>query len=159
MVTIGRPMISPGPASPAGRSAPRRSGRSQPPARVQRLITGAHVWLYRVSRGRLGGGIGGRPVVLLTTTGRKSGKSCTPPLGDVAGGDTSAVVALNAGAPGTPAWWLNLKQDQVCQVQVGSRKPIYRRGTRRAGKISGIGKSEQKCIYCDSATLSRSLKL
>jgi deazaflavin-dependent oxidoreductase (nitroreductase family) len=49
------------------------------------------------------------PVLVLTTTGRKSGKQRSIPLGYLRVGDSFAVLASNAGNDRTPAWWLNLQ--------------------------------------------------
>jgi deazaflavin-dependent oxidoreductase (nitroreductase family) len=59
------------------------------------------------------------PVLLLTTRGRRSGRLHTVPLGyfDCAG--VRFVVASNGGAPGDPAWYLNLTVHPEVQVEVG----------------------------------------
>ena len=76
------------------------------------------VWLYRLSGGRLGGRMRGFKVLLLTTTGRKTGKLRTVPLGlfDWPGG--YLVVASNGGQPRHPAWYLNLMNNPHATVQV-----------------------------------------
>lgn len=77
-----------------------------------------HVGLYRLSKGRIGGTMGRSKVLLLTTTGRKSGKARTVPVGafDRQGG--WVVVASNNGQPAHPAWYLNLKSQPRVSVQV-----------------------------------------
>ena len=69
-----------------------------------------HRFWYRVSGGRIGGNVGKAPVLLLTTTGRKTGKRrhdarAVPAADD----DCLVVVASNAGDTKNPAWWTNLK--------------------------------------------------
>jgi len=64
----------------------------------------------------------GSPVLLITTTGRKSGKPRTIPLLYLPEGDNLVVVASNGGTSGDPAWWLNLKDDPAANVEVGGRK-------------------------------------
>ena len=59
-------------------------------------------------------------MLLLTTTGRKSGKPWTKPLLYLPDGETLVIVASKGGAPAHPQWWLNLKHTPVVQVQVGS---------------------------------------
>jgi F420H(2)-dependent quinone reductase len=77
-----------------------------------------HVGLYRLSEGKLGGSMRGFKFLLLTTTGRKSGKTRTVPLGlfDRPGG--YLIVASNSGQPTHPAWYHNLKSHPQVTVQV-----------------------------------------
>jgi len=56
----------------------------------------------------VGGGKGLVPTLLLTTTGRKSGKRLTLPLIFGRSGDDYVVVASKGGAPAHPSWYLNL---------------------------------------------------
>ena len=92
----------------------------------RRLLTAlsrAHVGLYRASRGRLGGRISrGAPVLLLTTTGRKSGKQRTTPLLYLEDAGRYVVIASVGGAPKHPAWYLNLLANPAATLEVGSRK-------------------------------------
>lgn len=82
-----------------------------------------HVGLYRASGGRLGARLRkGVPVLLLTTTGRKSGKRRTTPLLYVEEGDRYVVIASAGGAPSHPAWYLNLRSNPAATIQVGGRK-------------------------------------
>jgi len=92
-------------------SAPRAAGdRCIPWGAVRRLLFSAfvkaHAALYRASGGRLGGRLRkGAPVLLLTTTGRKTGRRRTTPLLYVEEGDRYVVVASAGGLhripPGT----------------------------------------------------------
>jgi len=87
-----------------------------------RAFVKVHVAVYRASGGRLGGRLGkGVPVLLLTTTGRKTGKRRTTPLLYVEEGDGYVVVASVGGAPSHPAWYLNLRSNPAA-MQVGGRK-------------------------------------
>ena len=68
-----------------------------------------HGGLYRVSGGRIGAHVAGLPVLLLTTTGRQSGKRRTVPLGYYDDdGHALVVVGSKGGAPQHPAWYVNL---------------------------------------------------
>lgn len=80
----------------------------------------AHAWLYSHSGGRLGGGVGGHPVLLLTTTGRRSEQKRCTPVQYERFGDEIVVVAAGGGSPGPPAWWLNLEADPEVEVQTGA---------------------------------------
>lgn len=69
-----------------------------------------------------GGGKGLVPTLLLTTTGRKSGKRLTLPLIFGRSGDDYVVVASKGGAPAHPAWYLNLAAHPEVEVQVKADK-------------------------------------
>lgn len=88
---------------------------------VQRFVTGAHAAVYRLTGGRVGGRMLGSPVLLLITTGRKTGRRRSTPLLYLEDGEDLAVVASNGGAKQHPAWWLNLKAAPEAEVEVGSR--------------------------------------
>jgi deazaflavin-dependent oxidoreductase (nitroreductase family) len=78
-----------------------------------------HPWLYRVSGGRIGGRVIGLPVLLLTTTGRKSGAPRTRALTYFPHGDASVVAASYLGEPRHPDWWLNLRKNPSATIQRG----------------------------------------
>jgi len=78
--------------------------------------------LYRLSGGRVGGKIGRAPVLLLTTTGRKSGEPRTAPVVYLADGDNVVVINTNAGNAKVPAWSLNLKANPDAEVELGREK-------------------------------------
>lgn len=78
-----------------------------------------NVPLYRASGGRLMGKVGKAPVLLLTTTGRRSGESRTAPVLYLADGERLIVIGSNAGNPRAPAWSLNLKANPDAEVEVG----------------------------------------
>jgi deazaflavin-dependent oxidoreductase (nitroreductase family) len=83
-----------------------------------KLFMAIQVWLYKLSKGNLGGNMRGFKVLLLTTIGRKSGKTRTLPLGlfDWPGG--YLVVASNGGQPNHPSWYHNLMSHPQATVQV-----------------------------------------
>jgi F420H(2)-dependent quinone reductase len=89
---------------------------------ISKVVTTGHVALYRASGGRVGGHIGKMPVLLLTTTGRRSGKRRTKPLGYVKEGDDYLLAASNGGNDFFPSWWLNLKANHVAEIQVGGQR-------------------------------------
>jgi len=80
--------------------------------------------LYRLSGGRIGGHIAKAPVLLLTTTGRKSGQPRTAPVVYLADGENLIVIGSNAGHSRTPAWSLNLKANP--EVEVGRQRRTVR---------------------------------
>lgn len=83
---------------------------------------GAHKLLYRASGGRVGGRIWGLSILLLTTSGRRTGKARTTPLCFFRDGEDLVVVASNGGMDWFPSWWLNLSHEPRATVQVGRRR-------------------------------------
>ncbi len=81
-----------------------------------------HRGLYRLTNGTVGAKLGGRPMVLLTTKGRKSGKQRTIPLQYMMDGDNIIVVASNGGNVNHPAWWHNIRASGDVTVQIGKKK-------------------------------------
>ena len=88
---------------------------------MPRWVTRLHAWVYRRSGGRVLGRMGGQPVLLLQTTGRRSGQTHTTPVQYLADSDTFVVVASNAGARHPPAWYLNLRADPSAHIEVVGR--------------------------------------
>lgn len=85
---------------------------------LRKLITDGNVWLLRVSKGKIGNSFLGVPVLLLTTTGRKSGMPRTQPLYYLIEGERVILVASNAGTESDPAWLLNLQADRGVTIDV-----------------------------------------
>lgn len=81
-----------------------------------------HRVLYRASRGRAGGRVWGLPVVLLTTTGRRSGKKRTVPLCSLRDGGDVVVIASYGGLDRPPAWWLNLEARPEADLRDGRER-------------------------------------
>jgi deazaflavin-dependent oxidoreductase (nitroreductase family) len=61
------------------------------------------------------------PILLLTTTGRKTGQLRVTPLTYLTDGDRFALIASNAGYDNDPIWWLNLQAHPEATVQVWGR--------------------------------------
>ncbi len=91
-------------------------------ARGLRLAGKLNTPVYRLSGGRIGGRVGKAPVLLLTTTGRKSGQKRTAPVVYLRDGERMVVINTNAGNAKVPAWSLNLAADPNAKVEVGNRK-------------------------------------
>lgn len=87
-----------------------------------RWIGRLNVPLYRASGGRLGAHVGKAPVLLLTSTGRRSGKKRTVPVLYLADAERLIVIGSNAGNPGTPAWSLNLQANPAAEIEIGRRR-------------------------------------
>ncbi len=88
------------------------------PAGALRTVGKLNVPLYRMSRGRLFGKLDRSPVLLLTSTGRRSGLKRTAPVVYLADGERLVVIGSNAGNVNAPAWSLNLKANPDCEVQL-----------------------------------------
>ena len=99
-------------------------GRAYTPAiaAAQKWVTKLHVAAYRATEGKIGGRLMNSPVLLLLTTGRKSGKERTTPLLFLRDGVNYIMVASNGGTAGDPAWWLNLQRDPEAIVEVGGSR-------------------------------------
>lgn len=61
-------------------------------------------------------------MLLLNTTGRKSGQRRTTPLLYLRDGEDFVVIASNGGAPKHPAWYFNLKANPETTVELGDRE-------------------------------------
>jgi len=91
-------------------------------AKGLRMVGKLNVPVYRLTRGRVGGRVGKGPVLLLTTTGRKSGQPRTAPVLYLADGDSYVVINTNAGNDKTPAWSLNLRAEPEAEVEVKGKR-------------------------------------
>jgi F420H(2)-dependent quinone reductase len=85
-----------------------------------RAMSKTHLLIHRLSRGRLLGRVAGMPVLLLTTTGRRSDKPRTTPLTFFRDGANLVVIASNGGAERPPDWSLNLEQNPRAVVKIGT---------------------------------------
>ena len=77
---------------------------------------------FRANRGMLGGQFKGAPMLLLTTTGAKSGLGRINPLAYLADGERFVIFASYAGAPTNPPWFYNLVANPDVVVEVGSER-------------------------------------
>jgi deazaflavin-dependent oxidoreductase (nitroreductase family) len=96
---------------------------------IVKLVTGVHKAVFRLSGGKIANRGSGMPVLMLTTTGRKSGRPretmITTPLQE---GDTIMLVASNGGDDRNPAWLLNLRDNPKVQVTMhGATTPMTAR--------------------------------
>ena len=99
-------------------------GSSRPGAwTFARLLPPIDRLLERTTGGRRSapGLLAGLPVVMVTTTGRRSGQRRTTPLISVPVGDDLALLGTNFGGPSTPAWVFNLEADPRATVAYEGR--------------------------------------
>ncbi len=99
----------------------KRSPKGRLLLRLKQASGAGHRSMYRLSGGRMGGSVRGVPVLLLTTTGRKTGQHRTVPLVYDEKDGAFVVASSNAGH-WEPAWLLNLRADPNVFVEVGRRR-------------------------------------
>ncbi len=80
---------------------------------------------YESTGGREGGLMQGRPCIILTTLGARSGKLRKTPLMRVEHDGAYAVIASQGGAPTNPAWYANLLAHPRCELQDGPDRREY----------------------------------
>src|SRR3954467_3169088 len=133
----------------------RISGRSL------RWIGKLNVPLYRATRGRLMGKVNRSPVLLLTTTGRKSGQKRTAPVLFGRDGDRVVVIGSNAGNVRAPAWALNLLANPQAGIQIrGEGRPGGAPGPRggAAGARPGRGRRGARAAVARDERAVRGLR-
>jgi len=87
---------------------------------------------FRANQGRVGGPLEGWPMLLLTMTGAKTGRTLVRPMCYSRDGDRIVVIASYGGAPNNPPWYYNLLANPIVTVEVGTEK--FR---ARAEQVSG----------------------
>jgi deazaflavin-dependent oxidoreductase (nitroreductase family) len=75
---------------------------------------------FRSAGGVVGGDYTGTPLLLLTTTGARSGEPRTMPVMYLADGERLVVFAANGGRPHHPGWYHNLLAAPTAHVEVGT---------------------------------------
>ena len=120
---------------------PQRVAASGPGAWVfQRTLHPIDKALYRLTKGRVTvpGLMAGLPVIMVTTTGAKTGKDRTMPLVGIPMDDDIAVIGSNFGQTSTPGWVYNLRAKPEATVAHGSEsvavtaRPATEEETERA---------------------------
>jgi deazaflavin-dependent oxidoreductase (nitroreductase family) len=81
---------------------------------------------YEATGGAEGGTMRGKPVIILTTVGARSGRIRKTPLMRVEHQGQYAVIASMGGAPQHPLWYRNIVADPVVELQDGPVKRTYR---------------------------------
>ncbi len=76
---------------------------------------------FRANGGKVGGGFDGAPLLLLHTTGAKSGRERVNPVMYQAVGDSYAVFASKGGAPVNPDWFHNLLANPRVRAEIGTQ--------------------------------------
>jgi deazaflavin-dependent oxidoreductase (nitroreductase family) len=97
---------------------------------------------YEATNGEKGGDLQGRPVIVLTSIGARTGTIRKTPLMRVEHEGVYAVVASLGGAPKHPVWYYNLKKNPLVELQDGAAKGDY-----TAREVTG----DEKRIWWDRA--------
>ncbi len=95
---------------------------------------------WRANNGALSGRMAGRNLILLTTTGVRSGEPRTVVLGFGRHGDNVVAIASNNGAPTDPAWYLNLLAQPSATVELASDRFEVRARTARPEEREELAK-------------------
>ena len=98
-----------------------------PPNALFKAVNAVHRPLFRLTKGKVGGRGGGMPVLVLTTTGRKSGarrsSMLTSPLRL---GESIVLVASRGGDDRNPDWLFNIEADPEVEVEIDGRSAPMR---------------------------------
>ena len=73
---------------------------------------------FRANHGRVSGMFANEPLLLLTTTGARSGEKRTNPLVHTLDGDRVVIIASFGGAPKHPAWFLNIRANPEVTIEL-----------------------------------------
>ncbi|HXV98722.1 MAG TPA: nitroreductase family deazaflavin-dependent oxidoreductase, partial [Anaerolineae bacterium] len=99
---------------------------------IFKVLTRLHMWIYRLSGGKVWNRMMGQPVVILTTKGRKSGRPWAVPLLTFKDQEDYILVASNGGQNFHPAWYLNLQANPDVIIELEGQKQ-----TARAEDVKG----------------------
>jgi deazaflavin-dependent oxidoreductase (nitroreductase family) len=100
---------------------------------------------FRSNEGKVGAPFEGRPMILISHKGAKSGKVRTTPLVYTTDGDRLVIIASKGGAPTSPDWYHNLKANPDVTIEVGTDK-----FEARAEEVTG---DERRRLYESQAAL------
>ena len=81
-------------------------------------LNGRIIEEFRANEGRVSGMFANEPLLLLTTTGAKTGQKRTNPLVHTLDGDRVVIIASFGGAPRHPAWFLNLRANPEVTIEL-----------------------------------------
>ena len=87
--------------------------------KIIRIISKTHEFIYRISKGRIGSRLGQLDFMLLTTTGRKTGKNRIVPLPIILHNGNYLLVASFGGNDIHPSWLLNIQQNPIVLIKIG----------------------------------------
>jgi deazaflavin-dependent oxidoreductase (nitroreductase family) len=101
---------------------------------------------FRANQGRVGGPFQGAPLLLLHTTGAKTGRARINPVMYQAVGKDFAVFASKGGASANPAWYQNLIANPLVTIEVGTQTLQVKARGRMVKSEKGSGVSKRSAI-------------
>ena len=81
-----------------------------------------NTFVIRISRGRVGSKLGTQTILILHTTGRKSGQPRSVPIAYFRDGENFFIVASNWGKDNNADWYLNLRADPRAELELDGRR-------------------------------------
>ena len=97
---------------------------------------------FRENDGRLSGPMAGAPILLLTTTGRNTGKAHTTPVGFIDTGGRLAIAAANGGSDEQPHWLRNIESNNDVTIEIGGAsvpsQAVVAVGTERSDLLNKL---------------------
>jgi F420H(2)-dependent quinone reductase len=106
-----------------------------------KVVLSIYIFLYRLTSGAIGGRMAGLKVLLLTTTGRKTGQPRISPLGYFNHEGNFVIIASNGGGERNPAWFYNLKSNPQVTIQIGKQQ--------LAAKAEVVDTERRKQLWAD----------
>ena len=101
---------------------------------------------YREKAGKLGGMFEGAPMLLLHTTGARSGAERINPLMFQPVGDTWAVFASKGGAPSHPDWYYNVLANSEASIELGSETVAVRARVADGAEHDGLWSTQKERV-------------
>ncbi len=99
---------------------------------------------FRSNGGRVGGPFEGAPLLLLTSTGAKSGAQRTTPVVYLPDGERMVIFASKAGAPTHPGWYHNLLAHPAASVEVGTETVAVQASEVTGGSAISCSRARQR---------------
>ena len=103
------------------------------------LVFPVHKWLFKTTRGKVGGTFEGRPMLLLHHVGRKTGQQRETLIQYYPNGEQMVIVGSNGGRDTHPAWVHNVRANPDVEVDVG--------GNRRRATAHVLDDSERDALW------------
>jgi deazaflavin-dependent oxidoreductase (nitroreductase family) len=107
---------------------------------------------FRANHGEFTGPMAGRSVLILTTTGARSGKERSTVLGYGRDGESLVVIASDNGAPVAPAWYHNLLARPIATVELGPKPFKVRARTAKPEERGELAKAVPYLVQQQSLT-------
>ncbi len=122
------------------------TGKAQfmPPKWIMKTMSRTHIFLNRISLGKMFNTVAGDEVCFVTMTGAKSGRTITTPLMYVPYNDGVLLVASLGGAPRNPVWYYNIAKNADIEVRHRGKKMALR------ARLADTNEKPELWPICDS---------